>query len=75
MDRGIAEELEKRMKEVGEISTHLVPILEEGIVGWGKRLRAMLVILGYEMSGKEVDDEVIKAGVVMSYLFGPLDPR
>ena len=67
VDRGIAEELEKRMKEVGEISPHLVPILEamkELSVG-GKRLRAMLVILGYEMSGKEVDDEVIKAGVVM----------
>jgi len=67
VDRGIAEELEKRMKEVGEISPHLVSVLQamkELSVG-GKRLRAMLVILGYEMSGKEVDDEVIKAGVVM----------
>ena len=67
VDVGIAEELEKRMKEVGEISPHLVSVLQamkELSVG-GKRLRAMLVILGYEMSGNEVNEEVIKAGVVM----------
>lgn len=67
VDVGIAEELEKRMKEVGEISPHLVSVLQamkELSVG-GKRLRAMLVILGYELSGNEVNEEVIKAGVVM----------
>ncbi len=67
VDRGIAEELEKRMKEVGEISPHLMPVLtamKELSVG-GKRLRAMLVIFGYELSGGEVNDEVIRAGVVM----------
>ena len=67
VDSGIEEELEKRLTEVKEISPHLVPILEamrELSVG-GKRLRAMLTILGYEMSGQEVNDEVIKAAVVM----------
>ena len=67
VDRGIAEELEKRMKEVGEISPHLVSVfqaMKELSVG-GKRLRAIQTILGYELSGKEVNDEVIKAAVVM----------
>ncbi len=67
VDQEIAEELEKRLAEVGEISPHLVPVLEamkELSVG-GKRLRAMLVILGYQLSGHEVNSEVIKAAVVM----------
>ncbi len=67
VDRGIAEEMEKRLAEVREISPHLVPVLEamkELSVG-GKRLRAMLVILGYQLSGHEVNSEVIKAAVVM----------
>jgi geranylgeranyl diphosphate synthase type I len=67
VDLGIAEELEKRLAEVREISPHLVPVLaamRELSVG-GKRLRAMLTILGYEMSGQEVNDEIIKAAVVM----------
>ena len=67
VDVEIARELERRLEEVREISPHLVPILEamkELSVG-GKRLRAMLSILGYELSGKEVNDEVIKAAVVM----------
>jgi geranylgeranyl diphosphate synthase type I len=67
VDRGIAEELERRLQEVIEISPHLVPIIEamkELSVG-GKRLRAMLTILGYEIAGKEVNGEVIKAAVMM----------
>lgn len=68
VDKGIADELEKRLLEVGEISPHLVPILQamkELSVG-GKRLRAMLTILGYEIaSGKSANESVIKAGVVM----------
>lgn len=67
IDLGIAEELEKRLTEVKDISPYLVPVLEamlELSVG-GKRLRAILTILGYEMSGKRVDREVIKAAVVM----------
>jgi geranylgeranyl diphosphate synthase type I len=67
VDREIAEELARRLEEVKTISPHLVPILEamkELSVG-GKRLRAMLTILGYEMTGGEVNDEVIKAAVVM----------
>lgn len=67
VDQGIAQELERRLAEVKEISPHLVQILEamqELSVG-GKRLRAMLVILGYKLSGNEVNDEVIRASVVM----------
>ena len=70
VDQGIAEELEKRLAEVREISPHLVPVLEamkELSVG-GKRLRAMLVILGYQLSGQELGirkQEIVKAGVVM----------
>ena len=47
VDQEIAEEMEKRLAEVREISPHLVPVLEamkELSVG-GKRLRAMLVKL------------------------------
>lgn len=67
VDQGIATELEKRLQEVRIISPHLVPVLQamqELSVG-GKRLRAMLTILGYELAGRKVDDEVIKAAVVM----------
>lgn len=67
IDKGIEVELERRLQEVGEISPHLVPIIEamkELSVG-GKRLRAMLVILGYELVGKVVNDEVVKAAVAM----------
>ncbi len=72
VDKGIAEELERRLEEVREISPHLVPVLEamkELSVG-GKRLRAMLVILGYQIasgqpSRTDLEGEIIKASVVM----------
>lgn len=73
VDQGIAEELEKRLQEVKEISPHLVPVLEamkELSVG-GKRIRAMLVILGWQIararqaSPLQNENEIIKAGVVM----------
>lgn len=67
IDLGIESELEKRLVEVKDISPHLVPILEamkELSVG-GKRLRAMLVIIGYQQAGKEVNGEVIKAAVAV----------
>ena len=67
VDREIAAEIEKRLEEAKEISPHLVPIIEamkELSVG-GKRLRAMLTILGYEIAGGEVNDEVIKAATAM----------
>ena len=73
VDRGIAEELERRLKEVKDISPHLVPILEamkELSVG-GKRLRAMLVILGWQIARADDNpplrdqNEIIKATVVM----------
>lgn len=67
IDLGIAEELGRRLQEAKEISSHLVPVLEamqELSVG-GKRLRGLLTILGYELSGGKVNGEVIKAAVVM----------
>ena len=67
IDRGVMEELERRLKEVREISPHLVPVLEamsELSVG-GKRLRAMLTILGYELAGSKVDEAILQAAVVM----------
>ena len=70
IDAGIVQELESRLQEVKEISLHLVPILQamrELSVG-GKRLRGMLVILGYELSGGHGGPplrEIIKAAVVM----------
>lgn len=67
VDSEIAAELDRRLVEAQEISPHLVPILtamKELSVG-GKRLRAMLTLLGYELSGKQVNEEVIKAAVVM----------
>jgi len=69
VDQGIAQELERRRQEVKEISPHLGPILEamrELSVG-GKRLRAMLTILGYQIGGGSPSHEAsaIEAGVVM----------
>ncbi len=67
VDKGIEQELKLRLEEVRGISPHLVPIIEamqELAVG-GKRLRAMLVILGFELTGSTVSDEVIKVGVMM----------
>lgn len=67
VDREIAEELERRLAEVKEISPCLVKIVEamqELSVG-GKRMRAMLTILGYELSGKKINDEIIKAAAMM----------
>lgn len=67
IDQVIAAELDSRLQDVKELSPHLVPILgamKELSVG-GKRLRAMLTLLGYELAGKRINDEVIKAATVM----------
>jgi geranylgeranyl diphosphate synthase type I len=67
VDEAIAEELERRQLEAKEISLHLVPIVEamkELSVG-GKRLRALLLILGYQLSGKEVNGEVIRVAAAI----------
>lgn len=67
VDNEIAEELERRLAEVKEISPHLVKIVEvmqELSVG-GKRMRAMLTIFGYEIAGQEVNGEIIKAAAMM----------
>jgi geranylgeranyl diphosphate synthase type I len=67
IDSVIADELDRRLKEVKEISPHLVPVVQamkELSVG-GKRLRAMLTLLGYELSGKAIDIEIIKVAAMM----------
>ena len=67
IDEGIAEELVKRAEEAKEISPHLTPIIEAmtELSKGGKRVRGILVILGYELAGGEVNDEVVRAAVTM----------
>lgn len=60
-------ELATRLAEVSKLSPHLTSIItamQELSVG-GKRLRGLLTIMGYELSGNEVNDQVIRAAVVM----------
>lgn len=67
VDQAIAQELKRRLKEISDISPHLLPILtamQELSVG-GKRLRAILTILGYELAGNKMDEEILQAAVVM----------
>jgi geranylgeranyl diphosphate synthase type I len=69
VDKEIVEELERRLAELKEISPHLVKIVEamkELSIG-GKRMRAMLTILGYEIGSEkgEVKSEIIKAAAMM----------
>ncbi len=75
VDSAIAAELEKRLQDVTVISPHLVPILtaiQELSVG-GKRLRAVLVMLGYQLAGGMESVETVKAGVAMElFHFGIL---
>lgn len=67
IDEEIAGEIARRLEEVGKISTHLtkaVQAIEELSVG-GKRLRGLLTILGYEIAGGEVNQEIYKAAAAM----------
>lgn len=67
VDQEIAQALDRRLAEARSISFHLVPVLQamrELSLG-GKRLRAMLTIMGYELAGKKMNGEVIKAAAVM----------
>jgi len=67
IDQEIAGELDQRLAQVREISPHLVKIIEamkELSVG-GKRLRGILTILGYEISGGTANSEIIKAASAM----------
>jgi geranylgeranyl diphosphate synthase, type I len=67
VDAAIQQELVKRLREAAEISPQLTPILgamNELSVG-GKRLRALLLILGYGQTGREITDEVIKAAAAI----------
>jgi geranylgeranyl diphosphate synthase type I len=69
VDTEIAAELERRLTEVKEISPHLVKIVEamKELSMGGKRMRAMLTILGYEIGSEkgEVKSEIIKAAAMM----------
>jgi geranylgeranyl diphosphate synthase, type I len=67
IDRELAGELTRRLAEVAVISPHLTPILQamhELSVG-GKRLRATLVFLGYQLAGGADSQEITKAAMMM----------
>ncbi len=67
IDREIEQELENRLVEAEEISPEIVKVIaamKELSVG-GKRLRGLLTILGYQLAGGKINDEVVKAAVVM----------
>jgi geranylgeranyl diphosphate synthase, type I len=67
IDDELASELTRRIDEVTSISPHLTSVvqaMQELSVG-GKRLRGLLTILGYRLSGQEVTHEIIRAAVVM----------
>ncbi len=67
IDQGIADELSKRLNEVAEIAPQLVEVvvaMQELSVG-GKRLRAILTIVGYQRAGGRVNEEIVRAGVAM----------
>lgn len=67
IDKAIEQELEKRLLEAEEISPEIVKVImamRELSVG-GKRLRGLLTILGYELAGRKVNQEVVRAAMVM----------
>lgn len=67
IDRGIEEEIGRRIEEVKEIAVELVPVVEamRELAQGGKRLRGLLLIMGYKQSGGKVNEEVIKAAVAV----------
>jgi len=67
IDRGIREELEKRLAEVTDISPQLVSVVSamSELAEGGKRMRGLLTILGYELAGGKDEKEIVKAAVVM----------
>lgn len=67
IDKAIEGELAKRLKEAEEINPEIAKVvmaMQELSVG-GKRLRGLLTIIGYELTGGKVNDEVVKAAMVM----------
>lgn len=67
IDQEIAKELKGRLEEVEGISPEIAKVvsaMQELSVG-GKRLRGLLTILGYELAGGKVNNEVVKAATVM----------
>lgn len=69
IDKGIEEELARRLIEVKSLSPHLSPVIEAMIElsRGGKRMRGLLTILGYRLAGEDKSEEaeIIKAAVVM----------
>lgn len=63
----IERELRDKLQEVGKISSHLIPVVTamQELAQGGKRLRGLLTILGYQLSGGEESDEIYKAAAVM----------
>ncbi len=64
---------EEKKKEVENLLLrNAVEIIEEYTLRGGKRIRAILMIIGYKMFGDENDDEIIKAAasleLIQSYL-------
>lgn len=69
IDKGIEEEIARRLVEAGEFGTELekvISAMQEISVG-GKRMRGILTILGYQLSGGSPSHEAsaIKAAVAM----------
>jgi geranylgeranyl diphosphate synthase type I len=67
IDEAIAQELQKRLQEAQAISPHLIPVIkamQELSVG-GKRLRATLTFLGYQLAGGTQRAEVVRAAAAM----------
>lgn len=67
IDKEIEQEFERRLKDVNAISSELSKIIVamQELSRGGKRLRGILTILGYELAGKKVDDEIIKVTSMM----------
>jgi len=65
----LAEELEKRMREVSKISPNLIKVVEamKELAKGGKRSRGALTMLGYQLAGgsEEEKEEALKASVAM----------
>lgn len=67
IDAAIETELDLRLEEAKEVGGELAPIIQamqELAIG-GKRLRGLLTILAYEISGGQVNKEIIRAAAIV----------
>ena len=67
IDGEIAGEIARRLEEVGNISPHLTKVVQaiKELSVSGKRLRGLLTVLGYEIAGGELNQEIYKAAGAM----------